>query len=75
MKIIFNLTFFLLFLFVSCNRASEFPKTIHLAGNQQKQKSKTAADENIILRSADGGQNWQDISEGCPEISWRVVSL
>jgi photosystem II stability/assembly factor-like uncharacterized protein len=66
MKIIFNLTFFLLFLFVSCNRASEFPKTIHLAGNQQKQKSKTAADENIILRSADGGQNWQDISEGLP---------
>jgi photosystem II stability/assembly factor-like uncharacterized protein len=67
MKIIYNLAFLLLFLFVSCNQASQFPQASHLADNQQKQKSEMAADANIVFKSADGGQTWQDISKGLPE--------
>jgi photosystem II stability/assembly factor-like uncharacterized protein len=75
MRIIYNLAFLwyipiisgLLFLFVSCNRASQFPQASHLANNQQKQKSDKAGAANIVFKSTDGGQTWQDISEGLPE--------
>lgn len=67
MKIVYNLAFLLLFQFVSCNQASEFPQASHLPGNQQKQKSDKAGAANIVFKSTDGGQTWQDISKGLPE--------
>ncbi len=33
----------------------------------QKQKSENAVAANIVFKSTDGGQTWQDISEGLPE--------
>src|SRR3954464_14365896 len=57
MKIIYNLAFLLLFQFLSCNHASESPLA----------KSDKAADANMVFRSADGGETWQNISEGLPE--------
>ena len=32
--------------------------------NQQKQKNDKAVDANMVFRSTDGGQTWQDIGEG-----------
>lgn len=54
----YNLTFLLLFLFPVVFPIMERQPELH--------KSKPAA-ANIVLRSADGGQTWQDISEGLPE--------
>lgn len=65
--IIYILAFSLLFQFLSCNQASEFPQASHLTDNQQIQKRNNAVDANIVFRSTDGGQTWQDISEGLPE--------
>jgi len=59
------LAFFLLLL--SCNQASEFPQVSHLPGDQQKQKSAKTGSANIVFKSTDDGQTWQDISEGLPE--------
>ena len=47
--------------------ASEFPQVSHLPDNQQKQKSDKAVAANIVFKSTDGGQTWQDISEGLPK--------
>jgi photosystem II stability/assembly factor-like uncharacterized protein len=64
---IYSLTFLLLFKFLSCNQASEFPQASHLPDNQQKQKSDKTGTANIVFKSTDGGQTWQDISKGLPE--------
>lgn len=53
---IFNLAFFLLFLYPFASPIS-----------QQKPQNHKPTAANIILRSADGGKTWQDISEGLPE--------
>lgn len=54
---IYNLAFLLLF---------PYPFASPITDSQQKlHNNKPAA--NIILRSADGGRTWQDISEGLPE--------
>lgn len=66
MNIIFNLAFLLIFQFLSCSQASEFPEATLLPVNQQKQKTDKAAAANIVFKSADGGETWQDISEGLP---------
>lgn len=63
---IYSLTFLLLVLMTFV--ASFLP------GKRQEQKSdisaaKKPAAANIIFKSADGGQTWQDISEGLPENS------
>ncbi len=63
---IFSLAFLLLFPFLSCNQASELPQASHLPENQQKQKRNKAAAANLVFKSTDGGQCWQDISEGLP---------
>jgi photosystem II stability/assembly factor-like uncharacterized protein len=55
------------FQLLSCNRVPEFPKASHLLDNQQKQKSDKAGTANIVFKSMDGGQTWQDISKGLPE--------
>jgi photosystem II stability/assembly factor-like uncharacterized protein len=67
MNIIYNLAFLLLFQFLSCNEALEFPQASHLPDSQQEQKRDKAGTTNIVFRSTDCGQTWQDISEGLPE--------
>lgn len=64
---IYNLSFLLLFHLLSCNQAAEFPKASQLPDNLQIQKADKAGTANIVFRSADGGQTWQDISKGLPE--------
>jgi hypothetical protein len=56
MKIIYNLAFLLLFQFLSCKQDSQRP-----------QKRDNAVDANMVFRSADGGQTWQNISNGLPK--------
>lgn len=64
---IYILAFLLLFQFLSCNLASKFPQASLIANNMQEQKTYNAKPANIVFKSTDGGQTWQDISEGLPE--------
>jgi photosystem II stability/assembly factor-like uncharacterized protein len=64
---IYILAFLLLFQFLSCNLATEFPQASLMLDNQQEQKTTNAKPANIVFKSTDGGQTWQDISEGLPE--------
>jgi photosystem II stability/assembly factor-like uncharacterized protein len=69
MNIFYNLAFLLLcqFSFV-CDQAFEFPQSSPpLPDSEQKQKKDKAGVANIVFKSTDGGQTWQDISEGLPE--------
>jgi photosystem II stability/assembly factor-like uncharacterized protein len=67
MNSIYRLAFLLLLPFLSCNQAAEFPQTSQLPDSLQNQKSDKAGTANIVFKSADGGQTWQDISKGLPE--------
>jgi len=58
---IYNLSFLLLFQFLSCKQASESSQAHHLPDVQQKQKTDTAIVANLVFESTDGGQTWQDI--------------
>ena len=62
---IYNLALLLLLQF-SCQLASEFPQASHPPDSLQTQKTGTAETSIIVFRSADGGQTWQDISNGLP---------
>jgi photosystem II stability/assembly factor-like uncharacterized protein len=63
---IYNLAFLLLFPFLfACNQASEFTRSSNLPGSVQKRDKVEVA--NIVFKSTDGGQTWQDISEGLPK--------
>jgi photosystem II stability/assembly factor-like uncharacterized protein len=65
---IYNLAFLLLFQFpFACNELIEFKASSPVPDCQQKQKTCKAVAANIVFKSADGGQTWQDISEGLPE--------
>ncbi|WEK34993.1 MAG: hypothetical protein P0Y53_21100 [Candidatus Pseudobacter hemicellulosilyticus] len=65
---IYKLAIFLLFPFLfSCNPAVEIPKTSPLTDRLHTQHTDTTGTANIVFRSADGGQTWQDISNGLPE--------
>jgi photosystem II stability/assembly factor-like uncharacterized protein len=65
---IYNLAFLLLFQFsFAFDQALEFPQSSPLPGSQQEQKRDKAGAANIVFKSTDGGQTWQDISEGLPE--------
>ena len=66
MNIIYNLAFLLLFQFLSCNQALESSQASHPPHSMQTQKTGTAETSIIVFRSADGGQTWQDISNGLP---------
>ena len=55
---IYNLAFLLLFL---------YPFVSPITDSQQKLNRNKPGVANIIFRSTDGGQTWQDISEGLPE--------
>lgn len=62
-----NLAFLLLFHFpFACNQVSELPESSYLPTNQQKHKGDKSVVSNIVFKSADGGQTWQDVSEGLP---------
>ena len=61
---IYNLAFLLLPF--ACNQSLEFKATSPVPDCQQKQKTCKAVAANIVFKSADGGQTWQDISEGLP---------
>jgi photosystem II stability/assembly factor-like uncharacterized protein len=68
MNIIYSLAFLLLFQFsFVCDQALEFPQSFPLPDSQQEQKRDKAGAANIVFKSTDGGQTWQDISEGLPE--------
>lgn len=65
---IYNLALLLLLpLPFACNESLEGKSSSPVANNQQKQKSDKAGTANIVFKSTDGGQTWQDISEGLPE--------
>jgi len=65
---IYILAFLLLFQFsFAFDQAFEFPRSSPRPDSQQKQKRDKAGAANIIFKSTDGGQTWQDISEGLPE--------
>ncbi|MBL7722616.1 MAG: hypothetical protein JNK27_00635 [Chitinophagaceae bacterium] len=66
MNIIYSLAVLLFFQFLSCNQASESPQTSQLPDSLQNQKRDKAGSANLVFKSADGGQSWQDISEGLP---------
>jgi photosystem II stability/assembly factor-like uncharacterized protein len=55
---IYNLAFLLLF---------QYPFASPITDSQQKLNKNKAGAANIIFKSTDGGQTWQDISEGLPE--------
>ncbi|MGB3005500.1 MAG: hypothetical protein WBC06_03255 [Chitinophagaceae bacterium] len=63
----YKLSFFLLFPFLSCNQASEFPQASQLPDSLKIQKRDKTGTANIVFKSTDGGQTWQDISNGLPE--------
>ena len=63
------LAFLLLFQFpFVCNEALEFLASPPVADSDQKPNRNRAVVANIVLKSDDGGQTWQDISEGLPDI-------
>ncbi|GAB4013648.1 hypothetical protein GCM10028808_33400 [Spirosoma migulaei] len=62
----YSLVLFFLLQF-SFYQALEFPQLSPLLASQQKQKRDKAGAANIVFKSTDGGQTWQDISEGLPE--------
>lgn len=75
MKIVYNLAFLLcipvfsgllLQTPVACDQALEYSACSQLPDGQQSSKTTKPGVANIVFRSTDGGQNWQDISEGLP---------
>ncbi len=65
---IHNLAFLLLFqLAFAFDQALELPRSSGVPDSKPTLKRDRAGAANIIFKSADGGQTWQDISEGLPE--------
>jgi photosystem II stability/assembly factor-like uncharacterized protein len=65
---IYNLAFLLLFQFpFACNESLEFLASSPVTDSEQKLNRNKSGVVNIVFKSADGGQTWQDISEGLPE--------
>ena len=67
-----NLALLLLFQFsFSIDQAVKLPQSSSLPDSvfRAKQKTDKVGAANIIFKSTDGGQTWQDISEGLPENS------
>jgi photosystem II stability/assembly factor-like uncharacterized protein len=57
----------LLFPLAYCNQAPVFPQASLLQNNPKNQKSNSNGTANIVFKSTDNGQTWQDISKGLPE--------
>jgi photosystem II stability/assembly factor-like uncharacterized protein len=60
---IYSLAFLLLFHPIAIG----FPFVFPITDSQQKLNKNKAGVANIVFKSTDGGQTWQDISEGLPE--------
>lgn len=74
MKIICNLAFLLVLqLLFACDQGLQLPEASAQQDGVQTQKD-NVVDANIVFRSADGGQTWQDIREGLPE-NLRIDSM
>lgn len=68
MNIIPKLAFLLLFqCSFAFHNALELPQSFPAGDSVQIQKRDKAAVANIVFKSTDGGQTWQDISKGLPE--------
>ena len=68
MDIINNLALFLLLPFAFAgDEPLEFPQLAGIADSQQQVKSAKAGTTNIVLKSTNDGETWQDIGEGLPE--------
>jgi BNR/Asp-box repeat len=67
MNIICSFAGLLLVQFLSCNQAAEFPQVSQLPDGLENQKRDKTGTANIVFRSVDGGETWQDISDGLPE--------
>lgn len=64
---IYNLAFLLLFPFSFCSdRSLQLPQSFAKPDDQQNQKRDKTGAANIVFKSTDGGQTWQDISDGLP---------
>lgn len=64
---IFSLAFLLLFqLPFVCNEAVELLASEPVTDSRQKLNSRKSGLVNIVFKSTDGGQTWQDMSEGLP---------
>jgi photosystem II stability/assembly factor-like uncharacterized protein len=62
-----NLAFLLLLpVYLACDLAAGTGQLSNLPENAQKQKVGKAREPNLVFKSVDGGQSWQDISEGLP---------
>jgi photosystem II stability/assembly factor-like uncharacterized protein len=65
---LYTLAFLLLFPFpFACHEALEFIASSPITDGQQKLNSTKSGVVNIVFKSTDGGQTWQDISKGLPE--------
>jgi photosystem II stability/assembly factor-like uncharacterized protein len=65
---LYNLAFLLLFQFpFACNEALEFQASSPITDSQQKLNRNKSGIANIVFKSTDGGQTWQDIGKGLPE--------
>lgn len=65
---IYHLAFLLFFLFpFAGNEAFEFSASSPVTDGGQKLNRNKPGVANIVFKSTDGGQTWQDISEGLPE--------
>ena len=67
MNIIFSLVGLLLFQIFSCNQVSEIPLSSRLPDSLQDLHRHGTGTANIVFRSSDFGETWQDISNGLPE--------
>ncbi|MCP9751086.1 exo-alpha-sialidase [Ferruginibacter sp. HRS2-29] len=57
----------LLFNLLSCNQAPEFVQASLLPDSLQTHKMDRPGTADIVFRSTNGGQTWEDISKGLPE--------
>jgi photosystem II stability/assembly factor-like uncharacterized protein len=65
---LYILAFLLLFQFpFACYETIEFLASSSITDNGQKLHRNKSGIANVVFKSTDGGQTWQDISEGLPE--------
>jgi photosystem II stability/assembly factor-like uncharacterized protein len=64
MNITYSLAGFLLFQSLLCNQATELPEAFQPETLQNPGNDST---ENLLIRSVDGGQTWDDVSERYPK--------
>lgn len=67
MKISHRLAALLFVPFLSCNQPTELPQASLVQDSLPNQEREQTGTENIVFRSMDGGETWQDISDGLPE--------